>query len=203
MGYGKLKVVLKHLEDGCLACRLVVLLWHSHKLCNQRYVAKLECKVVVGVRAMEVGTSLVGIAHIIGKTLNLVYIREHRVGILNHGKALVPKALHIVAVATASHTRCRSKLGIKVVLETATHIGLGIHANIRHKIVGSQTNVVPVVVDDVCLELLVALSKRSLQTSLCTICSTWLVERKRVLLQEVVTARNHRSCQSYEQTTSI
>ena len=152
---------------------------------------------------MEVSTALIGIADFILQALHLIHIREHGIGILHHAESLIPETLHIVAVATTCHTGCRSQLGIKVVLETATHIGLGIHAHIRHQIVGGKTHIIPVVIDDISFQLLVALCHGSLQTRLSTIGSTWLIERKRILLQEIITARNHGTCQSDKESSSI
>ena len=173
---GKLEVVDQHLEDGFLAGRGVVALGHADEFCDQGDIAKLQSQVVIGIGTMEIGTALVGIACGIVETFHLVDIRENGVGILHHAIALVPEALHVVAVATAGHTRGRCELGVEVVLESATHIGLGIHTDIRHEVVGEDTHIVPVTVDAVGFQLLVALCKGSLQASLSAIGGSRLVE---------------------------
>ena len=176
MLYSKLQVVNQHLEDGFLAGRGVVTLRYADELRHQGDVAELQGEVIVGVGAMEVGAAFVGVAGSIVEALHLIHIREDGVGILHHAEALIPEALHIVGIATASHTRGRCELGIEVVLETTTHIGLGIHTYIRHQVVRKDTYVVPVTIDTIGFQLLVTLRQSGLKTSLGAIGSCWLIE---------------------------
>ena len=125
---------------------------------------------------MEISTAFVSITCCIIETFHLIDIRKDGVGVFHHTVALVPETLHVISVTTACHTGGRSEFGIEVILEATTHIGLGIHADIRHQIVGEDTYIVPVTVDAVCLQLFVTLCEGSLQTCLCAIGGSWLVE---------------------------
>ena len=174
--YGKLQIVNQHLEDGLLAGRCIVTLRHADKFRHQGDIAKLQCQIVVSIGTMEIGAALIGIACGIIQALHLVHIRQDGVGILHHAVALIPETLHVVGITSTGHTRGRSELGIEVVLETTAHIGLGIHAYIRHQIVGEDTHIVPVTVYAVRLQLFVTLCQGGLQTSLCAIGGSRLVE---------------------------
>ena len=125
---------------------------------------------------MEISAALVGVLDLLVESFHLVNVREHRVGIFDHVKALVPEALHVVAVATTTHSGCRCQLCVKVVLEAAVHVGLGIHTDIRHEIVSGETDIVPVAIKDVCLQLLVAHGECRLQAFFCRVSNCWLVE---------------------------
>ena len=90
----KLEVVNKHLEDGLLAGRLVVLLGHLDDLGNQGYVAKEEHHVIVLVGAVEVGAALVSVAGYLVERCYTVDIGQHGVGILDTVARAVVESNH-------------------------------------------------------------------------------------------------------------
>ena len=69
---GKFEVMHEHLEDGFLACRMIVALGRGRKLRHQRHIAVLEHQVIVLVCAMEVGTALVLVAEFVVETGNVI-----------------------------------------------------------------------------------------------------------------------------------
>ena len=199
MLHSKLQIAHKHLEHSLLARRSIVALGHLEQFRHQRYVAKLQTEIVVGIGPVEVGASHVGIARGIVKPLHLAGIRQDGVGILHHIVALIPEPLHVVAVTTASHTRRGCEFGVEIVLKSAAHVGLSIHAHVGHEVVGEDAHIVPVAVDAVGLQLFVTLRQRRLQARLCGISLTGLVERQGLLLQKTVRAGRHGACHGQQQ----
>ena len=145
------------------SCRFIVLLGHLSQFGNQRDVAEQQYAVIVGVCAVEVGTAQVFVVQGLLQAFHLIHVGDDGVGKGDAVPCTVPEALHGVPITAIRHTGSRSDEVGKVCLYRIG-IGLGIQADIGHKVEGSHRETIAVPVHQHFLQSVVAHGQGRFQT---------------------------------------